>query len=77
MIEDYIKRDVVIRCELDLALTEKLIHYFILMNDCRENADRLSQITVAKTLKDFHRLLSRRRFIERIIIRFLKRRETE
>jgi hypothetical protein len=67
VIESYIRRDDVIRCELDLALIEKLINYLILTDDCREreNVDKLSQIIVTK------------RFTERIIIRFLKLREIE
>ncbi len=49
---------------------------------CREeeeekNVDRFSQIVVTKHLIDFHRLLSRDVFVERIAIRFLERRETE
>jgi hypothetical protein len=41
MIESYIKRDDVFKCELDLTFTEKLIHYLTL------------QMTVAKTLIDY------------------------
>jgi hypothetical protein len=86
MIESYIRRNDVIRCELDLALIERLIHYLTFTDDCREDADRL--LLSRKTLIDFHRLLSRdinklsqvavaRRFAERVAIRFLERRETE
>jgi hypothetical protein len=59
MIENYIKRDDVIKCELDLVFTEKSIHYLALTDYCREDADKFSQI------------------IERVTIRFLKRREIE
>jgi hypothetical protein len=48
MIENYIRKNNVIKCEFDLAFTEKLIHYLIFTRDCRE------------TLIDSHRLLSRR-----------------
>ncbi len=65
LIESYIRRDDVIKCELDLAFTERLIRYLIFTNYCHETFDRLSQIVVAK------------RFAERIIIRFLERREIE
>jgi hypothetical protein len=47
VIENYIKRDDVIRCEFDLAFTEKKNRFII----------KLSQITVATRLIDFHRLL--------------------
>ncbi len=60
MIEIYIKRDDVIKCELDLILTEKFIHYLAFTVHYREDAnkllvvawniDRFSQIVVAKTL---------------------------
>jgi hypothetical protein len=56
VIESYIRRNDVIRCELDLALTEKLIHYLTLTDDCREDA---AIVVAKKTLIDFHRLLSR------------------
>jgi hypothetical protein len=70
VIESYIRRDDVIRCELDLAFTENSIHYLTLTDHCRWETDRLSQIAVAKTsavsqitiaeeLIGFHRLLSR------------------
>jgi hypothetical protein len=48
MIESYIKRNNVIKCELDLTFIEKLIHYLIFTNDCRENVNKLSQIAVTK-----------------------------
>jgi hypothetical protein len=75
MIENYIKRDHVIECELDLIFIEKSIRYLALTNHCREDVDKL--FIVAKTLIDFHKLLSRKRFAEKIIIRFVKRREIE
>jgi hypothetical protein len=65
VIENYIRRDDVIKCEFDLTFTEKLIHYLTLINDCRED------------VINFHKLMSRRRFVERIIIRSLKRFEIE
>ncbi len=67
MIEDYIKRDNVIKCELDSVFTEKLIHCLAFINCCLEER---------KALINFHKLLSRRRFVKTIIIRSLKRRET-
>ncbi len=53
VIESYIRRDDVIRCELDLAFTEKLIHYLtsqMTVDCCREEESviRLSQIAAAK-----------------------------
>ncbi len=49
VIESYIRKDDVIRCELDLAFTEKSIYYLTLTDHCREETDKLSQIAVAKT----------------------------
>jgi hypothetical protein len=46
----YIRRNDVIKCELDLALIEKSIHYLIFTDHCREEIDKLSQIAVAKAL---------------------------
>jgi hypothetical protein len=65
VIESYIRRDDVIRCELDLALTEQLIHCLALTDCVAKDVNRLSQIAVAK------------RSAETIIIRSLERRETE
>jgi hypothetical protein len=48
MIENYIRRNDVIRCELDLVLTEKSIHYLAFTDHCREEVDELSQIAIAK-----------------------------
>jgi light-regulated signal transduction histidine kinase (bacteriophytochrome) len=86
VIESYIRRNDVIRCELDLAFTEKTDSLFDFTDDCRmlprrreekRDVDRLSQIVVTKHLINFHRLLSRDVFAERVAIRFLERRETE
>jgi hypothetical protein len=66
VIESYIKRNDVIRYELDLTFIEKLIHYLRFTNDCRE-----------KRWLNSLRLLSRKRFIERIFIKSLERREIE
>jgi hypothetical protein len=65
VIESYIRRDDVIRSELDSVLTEKSIYYLTLTDHCREDVDTLSQIVIAKHV------------VERIIIQFLKRREIE
>jgi hypothetical protein len=51
MIESYIKRNDVIKCELNLTFTEKSIHYLTFTDHCRENADKL--LIVAKTLINF------------------------
>ncbi len=48
IIESYIRKNDVIKCELDLTLIEKSIHYLALTNHCREDADKLSRIVVAK-----------------------------
>ncbi len=53
VIESYIRKNDVIKCELDLALTEKLIQYLtsqMTVDCCREREE---------TLIDFHRLLLR------------------
>jgi hypothetical protein len=74
VIESYIERDDVIRCELDSAFTERIDSLFdfhrslsrrlwwAFTNHYREDSDRLSQITVAKALINSHRFLSRRRW---------------
>jgi hypothetical protein len=88
MIENYIRKNDVIRCEFDLTLIEKTDSLFDSHKWLSRSCDRLSQIVIARTLIDFHRLLSRdidnlhrlltrKRFVETIVIRFLKRRETE
>jgi hypothetical protein len=84
VIENYIRRNDVIKCELDLAFIEKLIQYLIsqmTVDFCREkekkNVDKFSQIVATRRLIDFHRLLSRDVFVKRVAIRFLKRREIE
>jgi hypothetical protein len=83
MIENYIKKNDVIKCELDLAFIEKLIQYLIsqMTVDCcrerRKDVDKLSQIVATKHLINFHRLLSRNVIAEKVIIRSLKRREIE
>jgi hypothetical protein len=51
VIESYIKRNNVIRCELDLTFTEKSIHYLTFTNHCREEIDRFSQIVVDEKRK--------------------------
>jgi hypothetical protein len=48
MMKSYIRRDDVIKYELDLTFIEKSIHYLALTNDCREEIDKFSQIVVAK-----------------------------
>ncbi len=68
MIKNYIKRDDVIKCKLDLILIEKSIYYLPFTDHCREDADKFS--IVAKTLIDFHRLLSRRRLIKESLFDF-------
>jgi hypothetical protein len=57
VIESYIRRDDVIKCELDLIFIKKLIHYLIFTNDCREDADKL--LLSRKTLINAYKLLSR------------------
>jgi hypothetical protein len=49
VIESYIRRNDVIRCELDLTLIEKIDSLFSFTNHCRDEIDKLSQIVVAKT----------------------------
>ncbi len=51
VIKSYIKRNDVIRCEFDLTLTERSIHYLTLTDCCREREeiDKFSQIAVART----------------------------
>jgi hypothetical protein len=50
MIKSYIKKDNVIKCELDLIFIKKSIYYLIFTDHYREDVDKLSQIAVAKTL---------------------------
>ncbi len=65
VIESYIERDNVIKCEFNTVFIEKSIHYLIFTDHCRESIDKFSQIVIA------------RHVAERIIIQFLKRREIE
>jgi hypothetical protein len=54
IVENYVKRDDVIKCEFDLIFIEKLIHYLIsqmTVDCCRRERE--------KALINFHKLLSR------------------
>jgi hypothetical protein len=48
MIENYIKRNEVMKCEFDLIFTEKSIHYLAFTDHRREEIDKFSQIAVIK-----------------------------
>jgi hypothetical protein len=89
MIENYIKKDDVIKCELNLTFIEKtdsLFDFYTWLSRSvdrlsqiavAKNFDRLSQIAFAKSVDRLSQIVVAKRFAERIIIRFLKRREIE